>query len=231
MSLNTVIAFALLLKKITRKGSMKKKQFNTKPKKRQDTFCSSSGSSSSSSSSEEDEEEQEVVLMYNNPILDKKSNSSIISPSIKSIQKHVSLQPLEIINRTSSIILLPEENTNAITETVPILTTTTTTATTSSDNDDQKYTVIVRDFAYPIDHPHHFGKTLKPKHSTISLSSPDFNGRDARALFDFTPETEYELPLKQGQLLWVQYRQCPGWLVADVQDETGLIPETYIEFI
>ncbi|KAG2229993.1 hypothetical protein INT48_007811 [Thamnidium elegans] len=162
--------------------------------------------------------------MYNNnPILDKKSNSSIISPSIKSIQKHVSLQPLEIINRTSSIILLPEEHVNTVVETVPII--------SSSDNDDQKYLVTVRDFAYPIDHPHHFGKTLKPKHSTISLSSPDFNGRDARALFDFTPETEYELPLKQGQLLWVQYRQCPGWLVADVQDETGLIPETYIEFI
>ncbi|KAI8881977.1 hypothetical protein K501DRAFT_187835 [Backusella circina FSU 941] len=67
--------------------------------------------------------------------------------------------------------------------------------------------------------------------SAISLSHPDFNGRDARALFDFTPETEYEIGLKAGQSIWVQYRQCPGWLIADVQDETGLVPESYVEFI
>ncbi|KAI8639513.1 hypothetical protein BD408DRAFT_349785, partial [Parasitella parasitica] len=65
----------------------------------------------------------------------------------------------------------------------------------------------------------------------VSLSSPDFNGRDARALFDFSPETEYEIGLKAGQSIWVQYRQCPGWLIADVQDETGLIPESYVEFV
>lgn len=72
---------------------------------------------------------------------------------------------------------------------------------------------MVRDFAYPIDSPLHFGKSLssklKAQKSTISLSSPDFNGRDARALFDFSPETEYEIGLTAGQSIWVQYRQCP----------------------
>lgn len=31
--------------------------------------------------------------------------------------------------------------------------------------------------------------------------------------------------------MWVQYRQCPGWLVADVRDETGLVPENYVEIL
>ena len=73
--------------------------------------------------------------------------------------------------------------------------------------------VLVRDFAYPVDSPLHYGQPATPSlennHSTISLSSPDFTGRDARALFDFKPETEYEIALKAGQSIWVQYRQCP----------------------
>lgn len=69
--------------------------------------------------------------------------------------------------------------------------------------------VIIRDFAYPKDSPLHFGNPLPNNQSMISLSSPDFNGRDARALFDFIPETEYEIGFKAGQLIWVQYRECP----------------------
>lgn len=73
--------------------------------------------------------------------------------------------------------------------------------------------VKVRDFAYPIDSPLHYGQsdtiTKLQNYSAISLSSPEFNGRDARALFDFIPETEYEIALKAGQTVWVQYRQCP----------------------
>ncbi|CAO3701006.1 unnamed protein product [Rhizopus stolonifer] len=82
-----------------------------------------------------------------------------------------------------------------------------------------------------VDSPLHFGNSLPKNQSTLSLSSPDFNGRDARVLFDFIPETEYEIELKAGQLIWVQYRECPGWLIADVQDQTGLVPESYVEFI
>ncbi|CAO3666313.1 unnamed protein product [Rhizopus stolonifer] len=91
--------------------------------------------------------------------------------------------------------------------------------------------VIIRDFAYPKDSPLHFGQSLPTNQSNISLSSPDFTGRDARAMFDFVPETENEIEMKAGQLIWVQYRQCPGWLIADVEDQTGLVPESYVEFI
>jgi hypothetical protein len=69
--------------------------------------------------------------------------------------------------------------------------------------------VTIRDFAYPTDSPLHYGQPPINNASAVSLSHPDFNGRDARALFDFTPETEYEIGLKAGQTIWVQYRQCP----------------------
>ncbi|KAI9279848.1 hypothetical protein BY458DRAFT_13526 [Sporodiniella umbellata] len=88
--------------------------------------------------------------------------------------------------------------------------------------------IIVRDFAYPKDSGPYSGQY---QDSSVSLSSPDFNGREARALFDFVPETEYEIGLKAGQAIWVQYRQCPGWLIADVKDQTGLVPESYIEWM
>ncbi|KAI8070812.1 hypothetical protein BC940DRAFT_224483, partial [Gongronella butleri] len=63
----------------------------------------------------------------------------------------------------------------------------------------------------------------------ISLSSTRFNGCQGRALFDFEPESEHEIPMKAGQTIWIQYRQCEGWLIADVDEETGLVPESYVE--
>ncbi|KAI9319862.1 hypothetical protein BX666DRAFT_1339974 [Dichotomocladium elegans] len=93
---------------------------------------------------------------------------------------------------------------------------------------------IVRDFAYPPSSPLHYGHlpdATERKPSIVSLSSSEFTGRQARALYDFVPETEYEIGMKAGDVIWVQYRQSPGWLIADVEDETGLIPESYVEFI
>lgn len=238
MSLNTVIAFALLLKKITRKGSLGKKHFRNKLRKSNKPTDLNNISCSSSSDDEEDDEDLNVIQYNNNDYnlmnnSNKKSNSSIISPSIKSLQqhKHSSLkQPLEdfiTIVHPPNIICdkLEQQEDEAIT------TTDSDEMTIVPTSREPSTTVMIRDFAYPMDSPLHYGKTLKPQYSSVSLSSPDFNGREARALFDFTPETEYELSLKTGQTIWVQYRQCPGWLIADVQDETGLIPESYVEFI
>lgn len=65
----------------------------------------------------------------------------------------------------------------------------------------------------------------------FQITSPDeeMSGK-AVALFDFTSENENELPLVEGQIVWVSYRHGQGWLVA--QDprtgDTGLIPEEYV---
>jgi len=66
------------------------------------------------------------------------------------------------------------------------------------------------------------------------IASPDeeMHGK-AVALFDFTRENENELPLLEGQVLWVSYRHGQGWLVA--QDpktgENGLVPEEYVRLL
>lgn len=50
----------------------------------------------------------------------------------------------------------------------------------------------------------------------FTIASPDeeMHGK-AVALFDFTRENENELPLVEGQVVWVSYRHGMGWLVAE----------------
>lgn len=68
---------------------------------------------------------------------------------------------------------------------------------------------MIRDFAYPESSPLHYGQPVERRTSIVSLSSSEFNGCQARALYDFVPETEYEIGMKAGDIVWVQYRQCP----------------------
>ncbi|KAF2840970.1 hypothetical protein M501DRAFT_903040, partial [Patellaria atrata CBS 101060] len=68
----------------------------------------------------------------------------------------------------------------------------------------------------------------------FTIASPDeeYHGK-AVALFDFARENENELPLIEGQVILVSYRQSQGWLVA--QDpktgESGLVPEEYVRLL
>lgn len=68
----------------------------------------------------------------------------------------------------------------------------------------------------------------------FTIASPDeeMHGK-AVALFDFQSEHHNELPLKEGQIILVSYRQAQGWLVA--QDprtgEKGLVPEEFVRLV
>jgi hypothetical protein len=68
----------------------------------------------------------------------------------------------------------------------------------------------------------------------FSIASPDeeMHGK-AVALFDFTRENENELPLTEGQVIWVSYRHGQGWLVAEDPKtrESGLVPEEYVRLL
>ncbi|CEJ88845.1 hypothetical protein VHEMI04872 [[Torrubiella] hemipterigena] len=68
----------------------------------------------------------------------------------------------------------------------------------------------------------------------FTITSPDeeFHGK-AVALFDFERENENELPLIEGQIIWVSYRHGQGWLVAEDPKtrESGLVPEEYVRLL
>lgn len=68
----------------------------------------------------------------------------------------------------------------------------------------------------------------------FTIASPDeeMHGK-AVALFDFARENENELPLVEGQVIWVSYRHGHGWLVAEdpKTQESGLVPEEYVRLL
>lgn len=68
----------------------------------------------------------------------------------------------------------------------------------------------------------------------FTIASPDeeMHGK-AVALFDFARENENELPLKEGQIIWVSYRHGQGWLVAEDprSGDAGLVPEEYVRLL
>ena len=68
----------------------------------------------------------------------------------------------------------------------------------------------------------------------FTIASPDeeMHGK-AVALFDFARENENELPLVEGQVIWVSYRNGQGWLVAEdpKTGDAGLVPEEYVRLL
>ncbi|CAO1605588.1 HOG (high osmolarity glycerol) pathway protein [Xanthoria calcicola] len=68
----------------------------------------------------------------------------------------------------------------------------------------------------------------------FTIASPDeeMHGK-AVALFDFARENENELPLAEGQVIWVSYRHGQGWLVAEdpKSGDKGLVPEEYVRLL
>ncbi|KAJ5693164.1 hypothetical protein N7462_002587 [Penicillium macrosclerotiorum] len=80
-------------------------------------------------------------------------------------------------------------------------------------------------------------QTSRSRYSTdyqFAVGCPDeeMHGK-AVALFDFVREHENELPLTEGQVIYVSYRHGQGWLVAEdpKTGENGLVPEEFVRLI
>lgn len=83
-------------------------------------------------------------------------------------------------------------------------------------------------------HPENGDDSRYSKDYQFTIASPDeeMHGK-AVALFDFERENENELPLTEGQVIWVSYRHGQGWLVAEdpKTGESGLVPEEYVRLL
>lgn len=109
---------------------------------------------------------------------------------------------------------------------------------------------VTKDYAYREDHPLHLNNYPTSQRSLFSSSGDldlhDFGPAEyddddtlgpeeincrAVALFDFEPENDNEVALKEGQVIWISYRHGQGWLVAEDPElgENGLVPEGYVE--
>lgn len=66
----------------------------------------------------------------------------------------------------------------------------------------------------------------------VGCPDEEMHGK-AVALFDFTREHENELPLVEGQVIFVSYRHGEGWLVAEdpKSGESGLVPEEFVRLL
>ncbi|KAI1809775.1 hypothetical protein GGS20DRAFT_570472 [Poronia punctata] len=81
---------------------------------------------------------------------------------------------------------------------------------------------------------HAYDESRYSRDYQFTITSPDeeMHGK-AVALFDFERENENELPLVEGQIIWVSYRHGQGWLVAEdpKTQESGLVPEEYVRLL
>ncbi|KAI1772009.1 hypothetical protein F4818DRAFT_449681 [Hypoxylon cercidicola] len=84
----------------------------------------------------------------------------------------------------------------------------------------------------PTYHPYDESRYSRDYQFTITSPDEEMHGK-AVALFDFERENENELPLVEGQIIWVSYRHGQGWLVAEdpKTHESGLVPEEYVRLL
>ncbi|CUS24083.1 LAQU0S13e02894g1_1 [Lachancea quebecensis] len=104
--------------------------------------------------------------------------------------------------------------------------------------------ISIKDFAYDKSNPLHFGYfgessedeegsvecESESRRQSIVLPSEYIVNRRAVALYDFIPENDNELELREGDVLFIGYRHGQGWLVAENEERTrtGLVPEEYV---
>ncbi|KAF9912375.1 HOG (high osmolarity glycerol) pathway protein [Linnemannia zychae] len=109
--------------------------------------------------------------------------------------------------------------------------------------------VSVRDFAYPTSHPYHRGdfppepvyeewdaeedydEEYETRDNEEEKDEEDRTQGQARGLYDFDAENESELSFREGDFLWIHYRQFPGWFLGEMDGRSGLVPENYVQLI
>lgn len=110
--------------------------------------------------------------------------------------------------------------------------------------------VTVRDFAYAKSHPFHRGdyppepvyeesdieEDYDEDFDTQGENEDDDDEEDctqgqARGLYDFDAENESELSFKEGDIVWIHYRQFPGWFLGEKEGKSGLVPENYVQLL
>ncbi|KAG0228502.1 HOG (high osmolarity glycerol) pathway protein [Actinomortierella wolfii] len=120
------------------------------------------------------------------------------------------------------------------------------------DDEETDLVIMVRDFAYPPDHPYHFGKYPPPpayEESDIEEEEPyedeydDYSSSphtepveertsgQSRGLYDFDAENASELSFREGDILWIHCRQFPGWFLGEMGGVVGLVPENYVQML
>lgn len=119
--------------------------------------------------------------------------------------------------------------------------------------------ISIKDFAYDQSNPLHYGyfeeshtpsieegmtgsdteisgveaNSEQDKRQSIILPDDYVINQLAVALYDFEPENDNELELKEGDIVFITYRHGQGWLVAENHErtKTGLVPEEFVTYL
>ncbi|GES82128.1 SH3 domain-containing protein [Rhizophagus clarus] len=93
--------------------------------------------------------------------------------------------------------------------------------------------IKIRDFAFPTDDPRHWGQEIPEEEVEEEEEEEDIEylNRRARALYDFPAENSSELSFQEGDILFVQCQKYEGWFMANLGEETGLIPVNYVKIL
>lgn len=113
--------------------------------------------------------------------------------------------------------------------------------------------ISTKDYAYDQSNPLHYGylqnaedyydddeedevndeELDQNKRQSIILPKDYLINQLAVALYDFEPENDNELGLREGDVVFISYRHGQGWLVAENQErtKTGLVPEDFVTYL
>ncbi|AGO13703.1 AaceriAGL169Cp [[Ashbya] aceris (nom. inval.)] len=71
------------------------------------------------------------------------------------------------------------------------------------------------------------------KRQSIVMPGEYVVNKHAVALYDFVPENDNELELREGSIVYISYKHGQGWLVAEdsARTKTGLVPEEYVSIL